>query len=46
MHARAQTEFSASLRINPRHEGAKKHMSTGGRNPQDPLKNMFKKIFG
>ncbi len=46
MHARAQTEFRTSLRINPRHEGAKRHISTAGRNPKDPLKDMFKKIFG
>jgi tetratricopeptide (TPR) repeat protein len=46
MHARAQTEFRTCLRINPRHEGATKHISTGGRNTKDPLRHMFKKIFG
>jgi tetratricopeptide (TPR) repeat protein len=46
MHARAQTEFRTALRIRPQHEGAKKHLSTGGRAGKDPLKDMFKKIFG
>ena len=46
MHARAQTEFRTALRIRPQHEGAKKHLSTGGRGSKDPLKDMFKKIFG
>ena len=46
MHARAQTEFRTALRIRPQHEGAKKHLSSGGRGGKDPLKDMFKKIFG
>lgn len=46
MHARAQTEFRTALRIRPQHEGALKHLSTGGRGGKDPLKDMFKKIFG
>lgn len=46
MHARAQTEFRTALRIRPQHEGAKKHLSTGSRGGKDPLKDMFKKIFG
>jgi len=46
MHSRAQTEFRTALRIRPQHEGAKKHLSTGGRGGKDPLKDMFKKIFG
>jgi tetratricopeptide (TPR) repeat protein len=45
MHARAQTEFRTALRINPRHEGATKHLSAG-RNAKDPLRDVFKKIFG
>lgn len=46
MHARAQTEFRTALRIKPQHEGAKKHLSPGGKGGKDPLKDMFKKIFG
>jgi Flp pilus assembly protein TadD len=46
MHARAQTEFRTALRIRPQHEGAKKHLSPGGKGGKDPLKDMFKKIFG
>ena len=46
MHARAQTEFRTALRIRPQHEGAKKHLSSGGKGGKDPLKDMFKKIFG
>jgi tetratricopeptide (TPR) repeat protein len=45
MHSRAQHEFRTAIRINPRHEDAKKHLS-GGRNPKDPLRDVFKKIFG
>ncbi len=46
MHSRAQHEFRIAIRINPRHEDAKKHMSTLGKNAKDPLRDMFKKIFG
>jgi tetratricopeptide (TPR) repeat protein len=46
MHARAQTEFRTALRIRPEHEGAKKHLSPGAKGGKDPLKDMFKKIFG
>lgn len=46
MHARAQNEFRTALRIRPQHEGAKKHISTSGKGGKDPLKDMFKKIFG
>jgi tetratricopeptide (TPR) repeat protein len=45
MHSRAQHEFRTAIRINPRHEDATKHLS-GGRNAKDPLRDMFKKIFG
>jgi tetratricopeptide (TPR) repeat protein len=46
MHSRAQHEFRTAIRINPRHEDAKKHISAGGKNAKDPLRDMFKKIFG
>ncbi|MGH9332797.1 MAG: DUF4388 domain-containing protein [Vicinamibacteria bacterium] len=45
MHSRAQHEFRTAIRINPRHEDAKKHISVG-RNSKDPLRDVFKKIFG
>ena len=45
MHSRAQHEFRTAIRINPRHEDAKKHMSSG-KNSKDPLRDVFKKIFG
>jgi tetratricopeptide (TPR) repeat protein len=45
MHSRAQHEFRTAIRINPNHEDAKKHISTG-RNSKDPLRDVFKKIFG
>jgi tetratricopeptide (TPR) repeat protein len=45
MHSRAQHEFRTALRINPNHEDAKQHISTG-RNAKDPLRDVFKKIFG
>lgn len=46
MHARAQNEFRTALRIRPQHEGAQKHLSTTSKGGKDPLKDMFKKIFG
>jgi len=45
MHSRAQHEFRTALRINPNHEDAKKHISSG-KNSKDPLRDVFKKIFG
>jgi tetratricopeptide (TPR) repeat protein len=45
MHSRAQHEFRTAIRINPNHEDAKKHISTG-KNSKDPLRDVFKKIFG
>ncbi len=45
MHSRAQHEFRTALRIDPRHEDAKKHLSSG-KNAKDPLRDVFKKIFG
>jgi Flp pilus assembly protein TadD len=45
MHSRAQHEFRTALRINPHHEDAKKHISSG-KNAKDPLRDVFKKIFG
>ncbi|HXV63163.1 MAG TPA: hypothetical protein VEK15_20860, partial [Vicinamibacteria bacterium] len=45
MHFRAQTSFRTALRINPKHEGAIKHLS-GGARTKDPLRGVFKKIFG
>jgi tetratricopeptide (TPR) repeat protein len=46
MHSRAQHSFRTAIRINPNHEDAKKHISAGGKNAKDPLRDMFKKIFG
>jgi tetratricopeptide (TPR) repeat protein len=46
MHSRAQNEFRTALRIDPRHEGATKHLSAVGRGGKDPVRDMFKKIFG
>jgi tetratricopeptide (TPR) repeat protein len=46
MHSRAQHSFRTAIRINPSHEDAKKHISAGGKNAKDPLRDMFKKIFG
>lgn len=43
--SRAENEFRTTLRINPRHEGARKHMGGGGKS-KDPLRDMFRKIFG
>lgn len=45
MHSRAQHEFRTAIRINPNHEDAKKHISTG-KSSKDPLRDVFKKIFG
>jgi tetratricopeptide (TPR) repeat protein len=45
MHSRAQHGFRTAIRINPHHEDAKKHISSG-KNSKDPLRDVFKKIFG
>ncbi len=45
LHSRARAEFQKTLRIQPRHEKARKHL-TGGRGKKDPLSDMFRKIFG
>ena len=45
MHSRAQHGFRTAIRINPQHEDAKKHISSG-KNSKDPLRDVFKKIFG
>jgi hypothetical protein len=46
MHSRAQNEFRTAQRIRPKHEGASKHLSAGPGGKKDPLRDMFKKIFG
>ncbi len=45
LHSRADTEFRTVLRIEGGHEGARKHL-IGNRRRKDPLRDMFKKIFG
>jgi tetratricopeptide (TPR) repeat protein len=45
MKSRAEIEFRTVLRISPNHEGARKHLY-GGRRKKDPLREMFRKIFG
>ena len=44
LHARAITEFRTALRIDPRHEKARKQLSSEGK--KDSIRDMFKKIFG
>ena len=44
MKSRAETEFRTVLRIQPSHEGARKHLLS--RRRKDPLRDMFRKIFG
>jgi len=44
LHSRAITEFRTALRIDPRHEKARKQLSSEGK--KDSLRDMFKKIFG
>ena len=46
MHSRAQNAFRTALRIRPEHEGAQKQLSSGPGGKKDPLRDMFKKIFG
>jgi tetratricopeptide (TPR) repeat protein len=45
MKSRAEIEFRTVLRIDPNHEGARKHLFEGRRR-KDPLRDMFRKIFG
>jgi tetratricopeptide (TPR) repeat protein len=45
MSSRAEIEFRTVLRISPTHEGARKHLY-GGKRKKDPLREMFRKIFG
>ena len=45
LKSRALTEFRTTLRINPKHEGARKQLG-GSRKKDDPLGNVFKKLFG
>ncbi|MFQ5789610.1 MAG: DUF4388 domain-containing protein [Acidobacteriota bacterium] len=44
-NSRAETELRTALRIDPGHEGARKHLFSDRRR-KDPLRDMFKKIFG
>jgi tetratricopeptide (TPR) repeat protein len=44
LKSRAETEFRTTLRIDPRHEGARKYM--GGERRKDPLSNFLGKLFG
>jgi tetratricopeptide (TPR) repeat protein len=44
LKSRAETEFRTTLRIDPRHEGARKYM--GGERRKDPFSNLLGKIFG
>jgi tetratricopeptide (TPR) repeat protein len=43
--SRAETEFRTALRINARHEGARKYLLGEGKR-KDPLRDLFGKIFG
>ena len=45
LKSRAITEFRTTLRINPKHEGARKQLG-GGRKKDDALGNVLKKLFG
>ena len=45
LKSRAETEFRTALRIDPKHQGAHKHLTGGGKR-KDPLSNLFGKIFG
>ena len=44
LKSRAETEFRTTLRIDPTHEAARKHVSSERR--KDPLSSLFGKIFG
>lgn len=45
LKSRALTEFRTTLRINAKHEGARKQLG-GGRKKDDALGGVFKKLFG
>lgn len=45
LKSRAITEFRTTLRINPKHEGARKQLG-GGPKKDDALGNVLKKLFG
>jgi tetratricopeptide (TPR) repeat protein len=45
LKSRALTEFRTTLRIDPRHDGARKQLGGGGRK-DDAIGTVFKKIFG
>ena len=45
LKSRAETEFRTALRIEPKHQGARKYLTGEGRR-KDPLSNLFGKIFG
>lgn len=45
LKSRAETEFRTALRIDSKHQGARKYLTGGGRR-KDPLSNLFGKIFG
>jgi len=45
LKSRAETEFRTTLRIDAKHEGARKYLSGEGRK-KDPLRDLFGKIFG
>jgi tetratricopeptide (TPR) repeat protein len=44
LHSRAITEFRTAVRIDPRHEKARKQLSSEGK--KDSIRDMFRKIFG
>jgi tetratricopeptide (TPR) repeat protein len=46
MKSRAEIEFRTVLRISPNHDGARKHLYGGDKQKKDPLREMFRKIFG
>lgn len=46
MRTRAETELRTALRIDPSHEGARKHLVGEAGRKKDPLGTMFRKIFG
>ena len=45
LKSRAETEFRTALRIDPKHQGARKYLTGGGKR-KDPLSNLFGNIFG
>ncbi|MEE9180783.1 MAG: DUF4388 domain-containing protein [Vicinamibacteria bacterium] len=40
LKSRAETEFRTALRIDPKHQGARKYLTGGGKR-KDPLRNLF-----